>query len=321
MMSMRGTLSAVVAVVAAARAAAAAPVDAPDDFGVACVEASSGEARWRSAVEAGWPARVRIDETFLWEDHGAGWVKRDLATGSTRGHGTPPDAVPAPETGFWTTTDAIVHDQDGETGTVVRTGAFVDDLAIAGEVAVFSLDRDDGQIYGWDLGSARVRWQLRPRDHVPGFEAGDGSRVELLGGRLLVHAPPALMSVDPESGAVAWVARVPQLAGRWGPLRAIEAAGRWVIAVDGAVVALDPATGEVAWVADAGAGGATALVTGAGAVCFDRRDEVAEPYTPDEAEVARTFAFTVEGGELAGVRWVRRAEFPEGSFRVLMFFL
>jgi hypothetical protein len=150
---------------------------------------------------------------------------------------------------------------------------------------------------------------------VPGFEAGDGSRVELLGDRLLVHAPPALLSVDPASGAIAWIARVPALAGRWGPLRAIEVDGRWIVSVEGAVVALDAATGEVAWVSEAGAGGGTALVAGGGLVCLDRRDEGVEPYALDEAEVARDLALDIVDGEVIAARWVLRAEVPAAADR------
>jgi hypothetical protein len=271
-------------------------------------------------VEDGWPARLRTDGKALWEDHGAGWRRRDLASGRVRGQSAPPDAPAVAVSDFWATTDAIVHDKDGEPGVVVETSAFVDDLAVAGEMAAFTLDRDDGQVYGFDLGSARLRWVLRPRERVPGFEAGDGSRVEILGARLLVYAPPGLMSVDPASGAIAWIARVPALVGRWGPLRAVEIVGaertQWVVSVDGAVVALDAATGDVDWSVEAGAGGATSLLRGGASVCFDWRDQAVEPYRLDEAEVARDLAVVIAGGVVSEARWVKRADVPADAERV-----
>jgi len=295
----------------------------PDDFGIACVDASSGAERWRTPVTAGWPPRLRIAAGALWERHGdrGEWRRRDLSTGALRARAEPPplDTAPDPAAAFWTTTDAILHDKDGVTGTVLTTAAFVDDLAVVpgrgGPLLVFALDRDDGQVYGFGLADARLRWVLRPRDRVDGFEAGDGSRVEVLGDRLLVHAPPALMAVDPRTGAPAWTARVPALEGRWGPLRAIDLGATWIVTVDGVVIALDAGDGTVRWVHDAGAGGATAPVAGDGTVCFDRRDDAVVPYGPDEAEIARALAITVEGGRVRALRWVRRAEVARDADR------
>jgi outer membrane protein assembly factor BamB len=293
----------------------------PDDFGVACVEADTGAERWRSAVTEGWPARLRLADGALWERRGDGeaWLRRDLATGRVRARGAPPasdlSADPTID-GFWTTADAILHEKDGEPKTVVTTGAFVDDLAVAGDVLAFTLDRDDGQILGFGLSTGRLRWVLRPRERVAGFEAGDGSRLELLGDKLLVHAPPALLAVDPASGVPAWSARVPALEGRWGPLRAISAGDAWIVSVDGVVVALEAETGTVLWSHDAGAGGATSPVAGGGVVCFDRRDEAVVPYALDEAEVARGLEVTVEEGRILAARWVRRSELGAGAVRV-----
>jgi hypothetical protein len=315
-MSTRRGLAFVVVLGALTPSATAAPDETPDDFGIRCVDASTGTQAWQSTVEEGWPARLRVDGKSLWEDHGGGWKRRDLASGAVRGTGAPPDAAAAAPQEFWTTTDAILHDKDGKTGTIVQTAAFVDDIAVAGSVLTFTLDRDDGQVYGFDLDTGKLRWLLRPRERVDGFEAGDGSRVELLGDRLLVFAPPALLSVDPASGAVAWIARVPQLAGRWGKLRAIVDGDRWVVSVDGAVVSIDPETGTVAWTSDAGDGGATALVAGGGATCFDRRDEAVDPFDRDEAEIARDVEITIAGGAVTGARWVHRADVPAGADRV-----
>lgn len=292
----------------------------PDDFGVACLDVATGAQHWRSEVSDGWPPRLRIADGALWEGRGDGgaWLRRDLATGEVRARSTPPDesAATATASGFWTTTDAILHDKDGAPKTVVTTGAFVDDLAVAGDILAFTLDRDDGQVYGFGLGTGRLRWVLRPRDRVHGFEAGDGSRVELLGDRLLVHAPPALLAVDPTTGVPLWTVRVPAIEGRWGPLRAIVAGDTWIISVDGVVVALDAATGEVHWTDDAGAGGATSPVSGGGTVCFDRRDEEVVPYALDEAEIARGLEVTLEAGRVVSARWVRRGELAAGAARM-----
>ena len=250
---------------------------------LACVDADSGEEAWRGSVQD--------------------WPRARSAEGSSAAR-------------FWTTTHSVLHEKDGEARTVVTTGAFVDDLAVAGDVLVFTLDRDDGQVYGFGLSTGRLRWVLRPRERVPGFEAGDGSRVERLGGRLLVYAPPALLAIDPETGVPAWSTRVPALEGRWGPLRAIEDGDRWIVSVDGVVVALDAATGEVRWTVDAGAGGATSPVARDGTVCFDRRDDVAVPFERDEAEIARALEVTMEEGRVASLKWVRRAELDAGAARL-----
>lgn len=267
----------------------AASGDAAADGTVRCVDAADGVERWR---------------------------------GARRAHAAPAaEAAAAPDREIWTTTDAIVH-LAGDTGaprTIVATGAFVDDLAFAGDVLVFTLDRDDGQVYGFGLPERRLRWVVRPRALVDGYEAGDGSRVELLGGRLLVHAPPALLAIDPATGGVAWTTRVRALEGRWGPLRALAVGARWVVAVDGLVAALDAETGRVRWTVDAGAGGATAPVADGASVCFDRSDEAAAPFAPDEAEVARALAITVEAGVVTDLRWVRRAEVDAGARRVPLF--
>ncbi|MGH7337270.1 MAG: hypothetical protein ACREI7_06820, partial [Myxococcota bacterium] len=174
---------------AAAPAPGGAQSDAaPDDFGIACFDIATGEERWRTPVTDGWPPRLRIAAGAVWARHGeAGtWQRHDLATGRVRARAEPPEEGAAPaaiDGGLWATTDAIVHLGDGDVAprTIVTTGAFVDDLALAGEVLAFTLDRDDGQVYGFGLPEGRLRWVLRPRERVAGYEAGDGSRVELLG--------------------------------------------------------------------------------------------------------------------------------------------
>jgi outer membrane protein assembly factor BamB len=291
----------------------------PDDFGVTCVAPATGAVRWTGRVAKGWPPRLRIADGSLWVSRGDGaaWARHELASGALQARAAPPDVAAAADRrdGFWTTHDAILHDQGGATGTVVTTGAFVDDFEVGDGLLHFTLDRDDGQIYALALATGRLRWVLRPRELVAGFEAGDGSRLERLGDRLLVHAPPALLAVEPRTGAVAWSVRVPALEGRWGPLRAVAAGGAWIVAVDGVIAALDAATGRVAWTVDAGAGGATSPVADATAVCFDRRDEVVVPYERDEAEIARALAITIDGGAPRSVRWIRRAEIPPGALR------
>jgi hypothetical protein len=203
--------------------------------------------------------------------------------------------VLASTTGFWTTTDSILHEKDGEIRTVVTTGAFVDDVAHTDRMLFFTLDHDDGQVYGFTLATGRLRWVLRPRERVAGFEAGDGSRIELLGDQLLVYAPPALMAVDPETGVPAWSVRVPALEGRWGTLRATAEDDTWTVSVDDVVVALDPETGAVRWTRDRAVG---------------------EPFEPDEAEIARGLEVTIEQGRAVAMRWVRRSEVGAGVTRL-----
>jgi hypothetical protein len=197
--------------------------------------------------------------------------------------------------GFWTTTDSILHDKDGETRTVVTTGAFVDDIAVTDRMLFFTLDHDDGQVYGFTLATGRLRWVLRPRERVTDFEAGDGSRIELLDDKLLVYAPPALIAVDPATGVPAWSARVPALEGRWGTLRATSDGETWTVTIDGVVVALDAATGAVQRTHDGGVG---------------------VPYEPDEAEIAKGLEVRIEQGRVVAVRWVRRSELGAGALRL-----
>lgn len=194
----------------------------------------------------------------------------------------------ASATGFWTTTDSILHEKDGEIRTVVTTGAFVDDLAVDDRMLFFTLDHDDGQVYGFTLATGRLRWVLRPRQRVAGFETGDGSRIELLGDRLLVYAPPALIAVDPETGVPAWSVRVPALEGRWGTLKATAEGDTWTVSIDGVVVVLDGETGAVRSTRDDGA--------------------VGERFAPDEAEIAKGLEVTIEEGRVVAMRWVRRSE-------------
>ena len=197
--------------------------------------------------------------------------------------------------GFWTTTDAILHDKAGETRTVVTTGAFIDDIAITDRMIFFTLDHDDGQVYGFTLATGRLRWVLRPRARITDFEAGDGSRIELLDDKLLVYAPPALIAVDPATGVPAWSARLPALEGRWGTLRAASDGETWTVTIDGVVVTLDRATGAVVSTHDGGVG---------------------VPFEPDEAEIAKGLEVTIEEGRAVAARWVRRSELGPGVLRV-----
>jgi outer membrane protein assembly factor BamB len=289
--------------------------DIPDDFGVTCASLGTGALRWQAAVEEGWPPRLRIAGRALWAGRGERWIRHTLATGTVRPGGEPPAIDPPPDHGFWTTTEAILHDRDGQTHTVITTGAFVDDLDVAAGRLTFTLDRDDGQVYALSLSTGKLAWVVRPRELVAGYEAGDGSRVERIGDRMLIHAPPALIAVDARTGGVAWSVRVPALEGRWGALRVVADDDAWIVAVDGVVVALDPETGEVRWTREAGAGGATAPVIGGGLVCFDHRDEAVVPYQPDEAEVARAVAIEIVDGAPRAARWIGRAEVPAGAPR------
>lgn len=286
----------------------AAPAGAEDaGTGVTCVDAASGAARWRTAAAAG-RVQLRGDGDTVWERRaGEAWRRHDLVTGRVLAAGAPDDA-PAAADGLWTTTDAILETHDGAARTVVTTGAFVDDHAVVGDVLAFALDKDDGAIHGWGRAAGMLAWTLRPRDVLTAPEIGDGSRVEALGDRLLVYAPPALLAVMPATGEVAWIAEVPALAGHWGSLRAAAIGDHWIASIDGVVVALDAATGQVAWTIDAGAGAATSLVTAADTACFDRRADEVVPFARDEAEIARTLEVTVSGGAVTALRWVARAD-------------
>ncbi len=276
--------------------------------GVTCVDAATGSARWRTPTAKGF-TRLRGDGDTLWTARpGEAWERRDLATGRVLAAGAPPAAAEAVSDDLWTTTDAIFEAVEGEARAVVTTGAFVDDLAVIGDVLAFALDKDDGEVHGWDRAIGARAWTLRPRELLPEVEIGDGSRVEAIGDRLLVYAPPAVIAVDPADGTALWATAVPALQGRWGGLRATADGDRWIVSVDGVVVALDAATGVLRWTVDAGAGAASSLVVGASVACFDRRAEEALPFTRDEAEVARSLEVTVSGGAITSLRWVRRAD-------------
>lgn len=306
---LRGILICVVVV-----GARAAPAVADAGTGVTCVDAGTGAERWRTPTAAG-RIRLRGDGDTVWEGRpGEAWRRRDLLTGQVLAAGAPGDA-PADTDDLWTTTDAILETRDGVADAIVTTGAFVDDLAVVGDVLAFALDKDDGAIRGWDRAAGALAWTLRPREVVPGAEIGDGSRVEVLGERLLVYAPPAIMAVDPATGVPAWITPVTALAGHWGGLRAAAVADTWIAAIDGVVVALDADTGTTRWTIDAGAGAATALVIGDDTACFDRRAAEALPFAPDEAEVARSVAITVAHGAITAMRWVSAADVPAGARR------
>jgi outer membrane protein assembly factor BamB len=199
---------------------------APQDFGIACLDLATGKEVWKTPGTLRRPIlRVTGGLVVATEDvpATAKTLVVDAATGAIVGR-------PAPAGGFGALPplprNLDYHGKHLAYGTGGTGGLFYDDYStqfmwfewdasdvhVVGSLAVFAFDvPTGGEVYAYDLATSKLAWQFRAYDHVA-IDEHARTDIAVDGNRVLVSTDQHVFALDAATGNATWQLDLPRQA-------------------------------------------------------------------------------------------------------------